>query len=198
MSHSGFIRLFVALLALVGGATPLIAGAISGTVQVSGASGGGAVVYIDKIEGASFEPPAESVVMDQTGKVFVPRVLPVLVGTTVDFLNSDPFTHNVFSPDPCPEQFDLGGWATGEVRSHTFTEPCVAVILCNVHPEMDAYVVAVETPYFAVSGDGGSYAINEVPDGIYTIAVWHERLKKPHKQSITVSGATTQDFSLSR
>lgn len=198
MSPSSSVKVFVALLALACTAVPLTAGSITGTVQVSGASRGGAVVYIDAIEGASFEPPAESVVMDQTGKVFVPRVLPILVGTTVDFLNSDPFSHNVFSPDPCPEQFDLGGWAAGEVRSHTFTEPCVAVILCNVHPEMDAYVLAVETPYFAVSGEDGSYAIKDLPDGTYTVAVWHERLKKRHTQPITVSGATTQDFSLSR
>ncbi len=136
--------------------------------------------------------------MDQNGKVFVPRILPVLAGTRVDFLNSDPFAHNVFTPDDCPEPFDLGSWPTGEARSFTFTDPCVAVILCNVHPEMDAFVVTVETPYFAVSSEDGSYQIDEVPDGDYTLVVWHERFKKNHSAEVSVRGDTVADFTLKR
>jgi plastocyanin len=175
------------------------AGTIHGTVAASGLrSSAGAVVYIDKIEGKTFTPPAEPVVMDQNGKVFVPRILPVLVGTQVDFLNSDPFAHNVFTPDDCPEPFDLGSWATGETRSYTFSAPCVAVVLCNVHPEMDAYVVAVETPYFAVTEPDGSYRIEDVPDGEYTVKVWHERFKKDHAAAVAVNGDTLANFTLKR
>jgi plastocyanin len=180
-------------------ATTLQAGSITGTVQVSGvSSNAGAVVYIDKIEGQTFEPPSEPVVMDQKGKVFLPRILPVLVGTTVDFLNSDPFTHNVFTPDPCPESFDLGAWPTGESRSHTFSQPCVATILCNTHPEMDGYVLALETPYFAVTGPDGSYRIDEVPDGDYSVVVWHERMRRNSTASVSVSGETDASFTLKR
>jgi plastocyanin len=192
-------RIVMLTLAVAGIAAAVQAGSIAGTVQVSGvSSAAGAVVYIDRIEGQTFEPPPDPVVMDQKGKVFEPRVLPVLVGTTVDFLNSDPFTHNVFTPDPCPESFDLGGWATGEIRSHTFSQPCVATILCNTHPEMDGYVLALETPYFAVTGPDGGYRINEVPDGDYTVVVWHERLRKNHTASVLVSGETEADFVLKR
>jgi plastocyanin len=180
-------------------ATSVNAGSIIGTVQVTGRSShADAVIYIGKIEGETFSPPSEPAVMDQKGKLFVPRVLPVLVGTTVDFLNSDPFAHNVFTPDPCPESFDLGGWPTGEVRSHTFSVPCVAVILCNKHPEMDGFVVAVETPYFAVTAEDGTYRIEDVPDGDYTLVVWHERFKKNHTARVSVHGETRADFTLKK
>lgn len=192
-------RIVMLTLAVTGIVAAAHAGAITGTVQIRGVSNAsGAVVYLDKIDGQTFEAPAEPVVMDQKGKEFVPRILPVLVGTTVDFLNSDPFTHNVFTPDPCPESFDLGGWAMGEIRSHTFSQPCVATILCNTHPEMDGYVLVLETPYFAVTGPDGSYRIDEVPDGDYTVVVWQERLRRNHTASVSVSGETEADFALER
>jgi plastocyanin len=169
--------------AVLGMATGALAGEISGNVTATGMrSNADAVVYVDKIEGKTFPAPTEPVVMDQKGKVFLPKVLPVLVGTTVDFLNSDAFAHNVFTPDKCADKFNLGSWPTGEARSHTFEKPCAAVMLCNVHPEMVGYVVAVETPYFAVTKEDGSYTISGVPDGSYTVSVWHERLKKQSQE----------------
>jgi plastocyanin len=197
MRDLGLSRLYMtaALLAI---ASSALAGSISGTVTATGMrSNADAVVYVDKIEGKTFPAPAEPVVMDQKGKVFLPKVLPVLVGTTVDFLNSDAFAHNVFTPDKCADKFDLGSWPTGETRSHTFDKPCAAVMLCNVHPEMVGYVVAVETPYFAVTKEDGSYTIADVPDGTYTVSVWHERLKK-QSQEVQVKGSTTADFTLKR
>jgi plastocyanin len=175
--------------ALLAIASSALAGSISGTVTATGMrSNADAVVYVDKIEGKTFPAPAEPVVMDQKGKVFLPKVLPVLVGT---------FAHNVFTPDKCADKFDLGSWPTGETRSHTFDKPCAAVMLCNVHPEMVGYVVAVETPYFAVTKEDGSYTIADVPDGTYTVSVWHERLKK-QSQEVQVKGSTTADFTLKR
>jgi len=175
------------------------AGTLSGTATATGQrNSGGAVVYIDTIEGQSFSPPAEPVVMNQKAKAFEPGRLPVLVGTQVEFLNSDPFSHNVFSPDPCPEPFDLGSWPTGESRPFTFSETCVAVILCSVHPEMDAFVIAVPTPYWAVTAEDGSYRIEDVPDGDYTVVVWHDRFKKDHSETISIAGDTVADFTLKR
>jgi plastocyanin len=186
---------FLSLVVIVASA-PLYAGSIKGTVTSTGMSdNANAVVYIGKIGGKTFPAPQEPVVLDQRGKEFVPFVLPVLVGTQVDFLNSDPFAHNVFTPDGCAESFDLGSWPSGEIRSYTFKKPCEAVVLCNVHAEMVAYVLALETPYSAVTDAAGVYTIPDVPDGEYTVVVWHERLDKASKR-VTVNGETQADFTL--
>lgn len=182
---------FVAALAV-----PASAGDVKGTVTAKGAKhGGNAVIYIDKIEGKVFDPPKEHVVVDQKNLTFVPHVVPVLVGTTVEFLNSDDVLHNVFTPDKCAGKFNLGTWPKGETKSFTFDKPCVAVLLCNVHPEMEAYVFTVETPYFAVSDKDGGYVIKGVPPGKYTLGVWHEKLKgEPGEVSVPAEGAVTKDF----
>jgi plastocyanin len=157
----------------------LNAGDIRGKVKAKGAKhNGDAVIYIDKIPGKTFQPPKEHATMDQKNLVFIPHVLPVLVSTTVDYLNSDDVLHNVFTPDECAQKFNLGTWPKGQVRSYTFKEPgCIAVMLCNVHPEMEAYIVVLETPYYAVSVKDGSYVIKDVPAGKYTLKIWHEKLK---------------------
>lgn len=174
------------------------AGEIKGVVKATGAkSNADAVVYVDAIAGKAFPPPAAHVKVDQKNMVFVPHVLPVLIGTTVDFQNSDAVLHNVFSPDKCADKFNLGSWPQGQSKSFTFKLPCAATILCNVHPEMEAFVVAVPTPYFAVTDKAGAYAIKDVPDGAYTVKVWHPKLKETSRQ-VTVSGATTADFELSK
>ena len=154
-------------------------GTITGKVKARGAkNGGNAVIYIDKIPGKIFTPPKKHALMDQIGLTFKPHVLPVLVGTTVDFLNSDAVMHNVYSPDECAGKFNLGSWPKGHTKPYTFTVPgCAATLLCNVHPEMEAFVVVVETPYYAVSDEKGDFQIPDVPPGEYTLRIWHERLK---------------------
>jgi hypothetical protein len=93
-------------------------------------------------------------------------------------VNSDDVMHNVFSPDVCSEKMNLGTWPKGQMRSYTFKQPgCTATMLCNVHPEMQAYVLALETPYYAVSAENGAYEIKNVPPGKYTLKIWHEKLK---------------------
>ena len=177
------------IFALVLGTTgPLLAGEITGKVTIAGMRhNADAVVYIDAIPGKTFDAPEEHVTIDQKGMVFDPHVLPVLEGTTVDFLNSDPFLHNVFTPDKCAEKFNLGSWPQGETRSYTFAEPCVAVLLCNVHPEMEAFVVAAPTPYFSVTERSGAYVIEDVPDGTYTVKVWHPKIKGVTERELSVS-----------
>jgi plastocyanin len=184
------------LVVLLAGAVPVQAGALSGKVTCSGQTdNANALVYVEKIDGKTFTPPTDPVVMDQKGKEFIPKVLPVLVGTRVDFLNSDPFNHNVFSPDKCADKFNLGTWPTGETKSFTFVKPCEAVMLCNVHPEMVAYIIALETPYFGVTDEEGNFSIPDLPDGTYTVSVWHEELDK-QSQSVSVSGPSKADFTL--
>ena len=179
-------------------AVPALAGDIHGTVACKGVrDSANAVVYVDAIPGKTFPPPEAHQKINQSNLVFDPHVLPVLAGTTVDFLNSDAVQHNVFTPDACAEKFNLGTWPKGQTRSYTFKKDCVATLLCKVHPEMEAFVVAVPTPYFAVTKADGSFKIADVPDGSYTLKVWHPKLKAATKP-ITVTGATEVGFEIAR
>lgn len=190
----------IVLAALLTWLSPTLSGAagLSGTVRCKGVrDSADAVVWITAIPGKTFPAPKEHAKVDQVNLVFHPHVLPVLVGTTVDFLNSDAVLHNVFTPEGCAEKFNLGTWPKGQIRSYEFKKECVATLLCKVHPEMEAFVVAVQTPYFAVTKADGSYRIADVPDGTYTVKVWHPKLKGTQK-SVTVAGATTADFEISR
>jgi plastocyanin len=190
-------RIFLALpiLAL---AVPAAGGDLHGKLVCKGARNcADAVVYVGAIAGKTFPAPKEHAMMDQKSMVFVPHVLPVLAGTTVDFLNSDAVLHNVFTPDACADKFNLGTWPQGQSKSYAFVKECVAELLCKVHPEMQAYVVAVPTPYFAGVKADGSYRIADVPDGHYTVKVWHPKLKAAEKPA-TVTGATEMDFELAK
>ena len=159
-----------------------------------------AVVYIEKIAGKTFAPSDVHTVVDQKNLTFVPHILPVLFGTTVDFLNSDDVLHHFFSPDKCVDKFNLGSWPKGKKRSFTFKNPgCVAVLLCNVHPEMEAYILVVDTPYFSASLENGSYVLKDVPAGKYTLKVWHNRLKGENVEiTVPESGDVTVDFQIMR
>lgn len=158
-------------------------GTISGTVNAGIARKYPTVVYIDEVPGQKFATPAK-MNMDQKAKVFLPRVLPLLAGTAVEFLNSDPFVHNVFSPDG--EKYDLGNWDKGEKRSYTFKHPGVYTQLCKLHPDMIAYIVVLKNPYFALVDDQGKFKIAGAPVGNWTLKVWNERLK-PNQLNKTFS-----------
>jgi plastocyanin len=175
------------------------AGSISG--KVSGVNGESAV-YVDAVQGKTFPAPSEHPVIDQKGLLFQPHITVVLAGTTVDFLNSDKVAHNVFWPSlmqgakKLPGK-NLGTWPQGEKRSFKFDQPGVASLLCNVHPEMSAYVVVVPTPYHATTDKSGNYKIENVPDGQYNVVAWHEGAKNQSK-AVTVSGDAKADFTLSK
>ncbi len=176
-----------------------LAGNITGKVKAKGAKNGGdAVIYIDKIASKTFAPSKEHAKIDQKNLTFKPRVLPIVVGTTVDFLNSDDVLHNVFSPDQCTGKFNLGTWPKGQTKAFTFKEPgCTPTLLCNVHPEMEGFVVVVETPYYAVSDKEGNYMIKDVPPGKYTLKIWHEKLKgKDAAVEVQEKGDVTADFEI--
>ena len=158
------------------------------------------MVYVDAISGKTFPAPAEHPVIDQKGLVYQPHVTAVLVGTIVDFLNSDSVAHNVFWTSIGGNKklgHNLGTWPKGEKKSFKFDAPGAVPILCNVHPEMSAYLVVVPTPYFATSDQAGNYKIENVPDGSYTVIAWHEGAKNQSKP-VSVSGDTKADFTLSK
>jgi plastocyanin len=182
---------------IVGFVLAASAGTISG--QVSGVAGP-SVVYVDTISGKTFPVPTQHPVIDQKGLVFQPHLTAVQVGTTVDFLNSDSVAHNVFWTSIGGNKklnHNLGTWPKGERKSFKFDTPGAVPILCNVHPEMSAYLVVVPTPYFATSDQAGNYKIENVPDGSYTVIAWHEGAKNQSKP-VSVSGDTKADFTLSK
>jgi plastocyanin len=194
----------IGLMSAMPSRTNLYAGAggiIEGTVKTTGlATNADAVVYIQQMPGA-FALPAKPVNMDQQGKQFIPRVLPVLVGTTIRFLNSDRTHHNVFSPDY--EKYNLGTWREGQTRDHTFSTcpkaPCVYVQLCRLHPEMEAHIVVLQNSFFATTVDDGHYAIDNVPPGTYSLAVWHAKGKsQPKPVTVVASKSAVVDFVLGR
>jgi plastocyanin len=175
------------------------AGSISG--KVSGVNGE-SVVYVDTIAGKTFPAPVEHPVIDQKGLLFQPHITVVLVGTTVDFLNSDKVAHNVFWPSvmqgskKLPGK-NLGTWPTGEKRSFKFDQVGAAALLCNVHPEMAGYAVVVPTPYYTVTDKTGNYKVDNVPDGDYNVVAWHEGAKNSTK-AVKVAGDTKADFTVSK
>lgn len=140
-----------------------------------------AVVYIENVPGRQFAPPAKNPVMDQKNLIFIPHLLPVLVGSTVDFPNNDTVRHNVFSPPKSAKPFNLGTYPAGEVKHVTFDKVGVVALLCNVHAEMSAYVVVLQNPYFALTDKDGAVTLGNVPAGEYTLTFWHEDLKSISK-----------------
>ncbi len=112
--------------------------------------------------------------MLQKNKAFEPHILIVQVGTQVQFPNQDPFFHNVFSLFN-GKRFDLGLYEAGSSKTITFDRSGVSYLFCNIHPEMSAVVIVVETPYFSLSDRAGRVAIPAVPDGRYQVEVWYER-----------------------
>jgi len=127
--------------------------------------------------------------------------VPILAGTTVQFLNSDLTPHNVFSPDH--EKYNLGTWPQGQTKDHVFKTcakaPCSYVQLCRVHPEMEGYIVVLQNPFFAVTGADGHYKIENVPPGSYSLGVWQSKLKAAPKP-VTVDAAkpAVVDFVLAK
>lgn len=158
-------------------ALPAHAATIRGTVSVPAGvpTAANAVAYIEQIPGKTFEPSNRPFVMDQRNYAYAPHVLPVIVGSTVEFPNNDPDAHNSYSSSDCC-RFNLGTYPTGQKRSVKFDKLGVAEILCNIHPQMGAYVLALQNPYFAVTDATGKFEIRNVPAGDFMLRVWHETL----------------------
>jgi plastocyanin len=133
------------------------------------------VVWLRPLDSPAPElPTARRYEMAQKDKQFHPHVLAIPVGANVFFPNRDPIFHNVFSLYK-GERFDLGLYEAGSSRAVKFERPGVSFVFCNIHPEMSAYIVALETPYFAVSDEHGDVRIPDVPAGRYRMGVWYER-----------------------
>ena len=130
------------------------------------------------------QPPRRKPQLIQRNKSFEPHVLVVEVGTVVDFPNRDPFFHNVFSLFN-GKRFDLGLYEAGATNSARFDRVGVSFLFCNIHPEMSAVVVAVDTPYYGMSDRSGRVTIPHVPDGRYEVHAWSERALPEYLKDLT-------------
>src|SRR5881275_1319577 len=128
----------------------------------------------------------------QHNKSFEPHVVVVPVGSVVAFPNRDPFFHNVFSLFE-GKRFDLGLYEAGSTRDVHFDKPGVSYIFCNIHPEMSAVVIAVETAYYATSDPRGEITIRDVPAGRYTLRVWYEAALAETLNSMTREVTVSDD-----
>jgi len=123
----------------------------------------------------------------QLGETFIPHVLPIVKGTTVEFPNQDPIFHNVFSLSGT-KVFDLGRYPKGESRSVTFDQAGIVPVFCHLHSDMSAIVMVLDNPYFDVPGPEGRYQIDNIPAGSYTLVAWHERSEQVEQQVEVVAG----------
>lgn len=162
--------------AVVHGGEPSKVGIVKGVVSIGGRPTADAVVSVEglpkeklKIQNSKLKPKA---VMEQRELRFIPRVLPVMVGTTVEFPNNDKSWHNVISKSE-PKKFDLGLYAPGKSRSVVFDKVGVVKILCNVHPNMEAYVVVKGHSFFSAPDKRGNFQLSGVPLGKYRLEVWN-------------------------
>jgi plastocyanin len=170
------------------------AGDVKGKVSAAGLkSAENIAVYIDAVPGKKFDAPVEHVSVDQRNLKFIPHTTIILRGTTADFLNSDQVAHNVYWPSINGKKslrHSLTIVSPNQRKSFQFNDLGTAQILCNIHPDMVAYLVIVPTPYFALTGNDGTFTIKNVPPGAYTLKTWSED-GKPSTQTVTVTDATT-------
>ena len=131
-----------------------------------------AIVFIVKAPG-KYPLPQSRPVMRQKNIAIVPHVLPVLLGTTVDFPNEDEIYHNIFSLSET-KTFDLGRYSKGKSKAVTFTTLGTVKVFCDIHSQMGGVILVLQNPYFTTVGIDGSYTISGIPPGNYEVAAWQE------------------------
>ncbi|MCG3119998.1 MAG: hypothetical protein ALAOOOJD_02560 [bacterium] len=168
------------------------------------------VIYLENAPGAPngqlWTPPAKiahevsppaaqpRLVMDQKSLTFVPHVLPILVGSTVEFPNSDPVYHNVFSFSPA-KTFDLGRYPAGRAKAITFDKPGLVKVYCDMHSQMNAFILVLVNPYFTLTDENGNYTLRDIPAGTYKAKAWFARLpEKTVTVTIRPGETTALDF----
>jgi plastocyanin len=155
------------------------------------------VVYLESApEAPTPARPSRPYVIEQVQERFVPHVLPVLQGSVVEFPNNDPIFHNVFSLSSA-RTFDLGRYPQTSSKSVRFDRPGVVKVFCHIHSDMSAVVFVLDNPYFTKPAADGSFRIDDVPPGEYTVVAWHERAQPTSRQVVIAAGqATVVDFSI--
>ena len=152
-----------------------------------------AVVYA--LPSAPMPLARKTAVMDQSNRTFLPHVLPVQTGTWVEFPNSDNVRHQVFSVSPA-RRFSTPLYIGKPARPIQFPTAGVVAIGCSVHEQMSAYIVVVDTPFFATTDKNGRAAIESVPTGDYSLNVWHEGRTDPKAQPFRVGEGEKQSVTV--
>jgi len=184
MRRIGIIGLLIVLFTASGCATiTTTTGVIRGRLDVTEKAGetrprdlGEAIVYVEKLEGEGFEapPPSAARVMTRSN-TFVPRVIAVAAGSSVEFHNSDRVYHNAFSVSQS-KRFDLGAFAPGTSHSVKFDKPGIVNLYCELHSDETGIVLVLTNPVFAQADATGTFALPPLPRGDYTVKAWHPRL----------------------
>ena len=155
------------------------------------------MVYLESAPRGAFETDEGGhAVMDQRNETFVPHLLAVTTGTTVDFPNSDKFYHNVFSLSK-PARFDLGRYAAGHSKAIRFDRAGIVRVFCDIHSHMNAFILVFTHPFFAITDGEGRYHIDNIPPGTYGVIAWNEGTASEPKPVTVPDGAIAElDFTL--
>lgn len=168
---------------------------VTGTVRLAnGRPAKNAVVWL---KGAAHGEPLRGVVIDQRDLTFIPHVTAVTVGTTIRFPNSDTVYHNVFAEFEA-KRFDFGMYPRGSSKTKLFDKPGIVALLCSVHSNMSAYIMVVDTPYFAVTDASGRFKIKDVESGSYEANVWHESKQTARVSAKVSDGKNDLDLKTAR
>jgi len=171
--------------------------AYAGDMLVKDGKVAGAFVWVkDGLGDRVFAIPTEPVEIDQTGCLYQPRVVGARVGQTIRFVNGDPLLHNVHGTPKASRAWNVSLARRGASREIRLDHPEVMVsVRCDLHPWMQAWIGVVDHPYFAVTGPDGAFALEDVPPGDYTVAVWHERLgTREARVTVPPRGRATAGF----
>ena len=172
---------------------------VSGQVSIQERPGeptedlGNVVVYLEPATASIPRPSGvtspTNTVMTLQSRQFSPRVRVVVAGSTIEFPNNDPFSHNVFSKQN--GGFDTGVYGRGKSRDQTFEEPGVYPLYCNVHPRMTAFVITLKTALYTQAGADGRFVLPDVPPGRYRMTAWHDRATTQTRDIAVPAGGLT-------
>jgi len=173
---------------------------IQGSVTITNRDGSakkdhsGVVVFLDELEKPSTQTaPGKRAVIQQIKKKFIPEILPIQVGTTVDFPNDDMVFHNVFSLSKT-KNFDLGLYKQGESKSATFDKPGLVKIYCNIHPQMIAYILVLTNPHFTVTDRNGQFSLLYDNEGQVTVRTWYSKSSTFPEERVHITSAGVKDL----
>jgi hypothetical protein len=140
--------------------------------------------------------PAEPVKLDQHSCMYKPHVIGVMANQPIDILNSDPTNHNIHPTPKVNREWNESQPPKGEKKTKSFPRQEVMIpVKCNVHPWMKAYIGVVSHPYFAVTGEDGTFSIKDLPPGSYTVEAWHEKFGAQETQvTVAPKETKTADF----
>jgi plastocyanin len=155
------------------------------------------VVYLESAPRGAFEQSEPGrAVMDQRNETFVPHILAITTGTTVDFPNSDRIYHNVFSLSKT-RRFDLGRYPVGHSKQVRFDQPGIVRVFCDIHSHMNAFILVFGHPFFAVTDAEGRYHIDNIPPGAYSVVAWNEGIATESRPATVPDGGVAElDFTV--